>query len=70
MYSRPINNMGGDVFTVEEFKQYCQTGAFVDYDGYGYAAKNGMAAGGKAVIQPSKLNEIPDDATHIVWFNR
>lgn len=70
MYNRPIDDMGGDLFTVQEFKQYCATGAFVDYDGYGYPAKDGMARGGHAVIQPSTLHLIPEDATHIVWFNR
>ena len=56
------------VFTVDEFKECCLTGGFTNYDGFGYPAKNGKAA--KVHIRPSTLEKIPDDATHIVWFNR
>lgn len=59
----------GDVMTVEHFRASCKAGAFIDYDGFGNPAKDGKVAG-RLEIQPSRLHEIPEDATHIVWFNR
>ena len=58
-----------DVYTVGEFKEYCDDGAFIDYDGFGYPVKDGLADT-KIFIKPSKLDDIPEDATHIVWYNR
>lgn len=58
-----------DVYTVKEFREACACGGFIDYDGYGYPVKDGKADP-DVIIQPSRLGEIPDDATHIVWFNR
>ncbi len=68
MYSTPIEK-GDDVMTVEEFRQSCDSGMFIDYDGYGYPVRNNMADP-KCQVYPSNLSCIPSDATHIVWFNR
>ena len=79
-YTSPVtfsstNNYGcgpeheDDVYTVEEFKDLCRSGAFVDYDGFGYPVKDSHADP-RAWIQPSNLADIPKDATHIVWFSR
>lgn len=58
-----------DVYTIEEFKELVNSGGFIDYDGYGYPVRDKMADE-SIVIQPSRLEKIPQDATHIVWFNR
>ena len=58
-----------DVYTVEGFKEFCEDGAFIDYDGVGHPVKNDLADE-SIWIKPSRLDEIPEDATHIVWFNR
>jgi len=58
----------GHVMTVEEFKNDCAAGGFIDYDGFGQPVKDNKAA--KIYIKPSALEEIPQEATHIVWFNR
>jgi hypothetical protein len=58
-----------DVYTVEAFRQAAETWVFVDSDGFGYPVRNEFADP-KIIIKPSKINEIPADATHIVWFNR
>ena len=79
-YTEPVsfsstNNYGcgpddeDDVYTVEEFKHRCEQRAFVDYDGFGHPVKDGKADE-SIYIYPSKVSEIPSDATHIVWFNR
>jgi hypothetical protein len=80
MYTRPIkfsvvntygNHPSGesDVYTVEGFKSLCERHLFIDYDGFGYPVKDRLAD--KSItIYPSRCEEIPADATHIVWFNR
>ena len=60
---------GADVYTVDEFKFACRDGAFVDYDGDGHPVKDHMI-NTSILVKPSKWNEIPEDATHIVWYNR
>jgi hypothetical protein len=58
-----------DVYTVEEFRNLCESMMFVDDDGFGYPVKDSKAD--KTIwIYPSGLHNIPLDATHIVWYNR
>lgn len=79
-YNTPVNftstdNFGSgpededDVYTVEEFIECVLTCSFTDSDGFGYPVKNRMADE-SIVIVPSKVDQIPKDATHIVWFNQ
>lgn len=79
-YTRPIkftttNRYGcgpdseDDVYTVEEFREHCKRGLFIDYDGDGHPAKDGFADP-KILLKPSNLELIPADATHVIWFNR
>ena len=58
-----------DVYTVEEFRAFVESGAFIDYDGFGHPVRDGLSDEG-IVVQPSRVDEIPADATHVVWFNR
>lgn len=58
-----------DVYTVAEFKEKCDCGAFIDYDGSGCTVKDGFADL-DSNVKPSTRHEIPEDVTHIVWFNR
>lgn len=58
-----------DVYTVQDFRDAVKSGAFIDYDGYGYPVRNGLA-NDKMIIKPSQVTGIPEDATHVVWFNR
>ena len=71
-----------DVYTVEEFKEYCESGAFIDYDGYGYSVKDGYVMKDPnydpdsdiffdryIVVRPSQIKHLPEDATHVIWFN-
>ena len=59
----------GDAMTVEEFKDDVNTGCLIDYDGFGHPMKDGKMAG-HLDIYPSRVDIIPEDATHIIWFNR
>lgn len=58
-----------DVYTIEEFKARVKSRQFIDYDGDGSPVKDNLADKG-IWIHPSRLDLIPDDATHIVWYNR
>lgn len=64
-----------DVYTVEEFKTLCENGAFIDYDGFGCPVKDSKADP-SFFIYPSRVvaypnpRWIPEDATHVVWYNR
>lgn len=59
----------GDVFTVEEFREACAGHSFIDDDGHGNPAKDGKMDS-KIHIRPSRVSDIPGDATHIVWYNK
>lgn len=58
-----------DVYTVEEFREHVAECSFIDYDGHGNPVKDGLADE-SIMIRPSKVELIPKDATHIVWYNR
>ncbi len=68
MYTEKVAD-DDDVMTVEQFIKMCMCGALIDYDGFGHAVKNGYLDP-TFDVTPSYLGSIPDDATHIVWYNR
>lgn len=60
----------GDLMTLEDFKDNCNSGGFIDYDGYGhYATATQMS---NLIVRPSdvKKKKLREDFTHVVWFNR
>ncbi len=67
-YNEDIPNYG-DVFTVKEFRELCTSHMFVDYDGHGHPARQQKMAR-EFRVKPSKARQIPNDATHVVWFNK
>lgn len=58
-----------DVYTVAEFSEHVRNRSFIDYDGYGRPVKDNLADE-TVCIHPSTIERIPEDATHIVWYNR
>ena len=66
-----IDGHTGDLITVEEFKDACNCGAFIDYDGMGDLVRdNKIVKGDSTWIYPSTIDTIPSDITHILWYNR
>ena len=57
------------IMTIDDFKDKVENMVFCDYDGLGYPMKDGKMCN-SIIIRPSRLFEIPDDATHIAWYNR
>lgn len=54
----------GDVFTVENWRSMLKRGSCTPEDGTGYPVKNSKMNRFGDVFPP------PDDATHVVWFNK
>lgn len=69
-YTRSIVNSYGELMTVKEYLINIAMGAFTDYDGYGYAVKDCHIDESKSIFPSSGIDNIPNDATHIIWFNR
>lgn len=58
-----------DAYTIAEFYEQVATGGFIDYDGHGHPAKDKLMDP-YIFIKPSRLEDIPKDATHIIWYNK
>lgn len=58
----------GDLMSVDEFAQSVEDGSFIDYDGYGYWAVADKMS--DVVVRPSTVDDKPEWATHVIWFNR
>lgn len=75
MTMKPVDDSNGKLMTVEEFKNNCESGCLIDYDGMGDLVKDGEIVtptedGWPRWIVPSKRDEIPEDVTHVLWYNR
>ena len=83
-YTERLNEYDGQIMTINEFTDSVACGGYTDYDGYGYPVKNGMVDR-KRNIYPSLVgtgkemkswcpkhvdSDLPEDATHIIWFNK
>ncbi|MCB0510038.1 MAG: hypothetical protein KDC82_04685, partial [Bacteroidetes bacterium] len=66
-YTRSIVNSYGELMTVKEYLINIAMGAFTDYDGYGYAVKDCHIDESKSIFPSSGIDNIPNDATHIIW---
>lgn len=60
-----INDEFLDLMTVDDFRQAVEIGCgFTDWDGFGHPVKE-MKEDTSIYVYPSKLDSIPEDATHI-----
>lgn len=61
-----------ELMTKEDWIACCDCGGYVDYDGIGYLVKvvDDEARMSNTPIFPSIRNQIPEDCTHVAWFNR
>lgn len=66
-YTTPVPDYG-DLFTVKEFKEMMDDGTFYN-DGYGHPVKNEKMDLSIEICPPG-TTEWPEDATHIMWFNK
>jgi hypothetical protein len=71
-YVNPYTALPGDdpdIYSVKDFTDECVSRNFIDYDGFGNPMRDGRV-NPDIIIKPSRLEEIPQDATHIIWYNR
>lgn len=61
----------GDVYSMERFKEHCDCGAFINYDGFAHPILNGMMDG-DVEIKPSQIRKgkYVKKYESVVWFNR
>ena len=63
-------NKEGDLFTKKEWLEHVESRCFIDYDGYGYACKDGRVDR-EIQIYPSEVSKLDlSEVIHILWFNR
>lgn len=67
-YTEKVDKKTGDLFTRDAWLAMVKRGFLIDYDGYGHPVKNGKRA--KTPISPSEADQLPKDATHVLWYNR
>lgn len=67
-YSEPLDDIG-DLMTVKDWLSCVADGGFIDYDGFGHPVRDGLMDG-TIDIWPSQADMVPQDATHIMWYNR
>lgn len=63
-----------DVYDIEVFRDYCMTGAFIDYDGYGeHVDENYYVLNHYGLIYPSEITidyVFPKETKYVVWYNK
>jgi len=64
------HDIDGDLLEVEDYLEDVKHGGFIDYDGFGYAVRDGMASRELRIYPSDGDRFIPLDATHIDWYNR
>ena len=64
----------GDLFTIKEFKELCDDGCFIDWDGTGQYSDEEFIYGDpwNDTANPSdfRAGNIRTDFTHVMWFNK
>ena len=78
MIETTIDGYTGDLMTVSEFKEACEEGYLIDNDGMGDLVKDGKIVTPEPDtwdifpnwIYPSQCDTIPDNVTHILWYNK
>lgn len=60
----------GDIMTVKDYLEQVKTRVLIDYDGSGYPMKDGLIDRSITLVPSQGDDNIPDDATHVIWYNR
>ena len=68
-YTKPVSeDFFGELYTAEEYLSMMNDGCFYN-DGHGHPVKDGMLDD-EIYIDPPSLVVWPEDATHIMWYNK
>jgi hypothetical protein len=58
----------GSEYTVAQFRQHVAAEQWTDASGYGHPMKE-RVMDRNYFVKPSRVDEIPKDATHIMWYD-
>ena len=58
------------IITKAEFIECCQSGGFIDYDGFGHPMKENLINIDENIYPSDYRDFINHDCTHVVWYNR
>ena len=61
---------GDDIYTLDEFLEECRSGLFLDTDGSGNYAKEGVIYWVDANPSDFMAGRINKEYTHVAWFNK
>ncbi len=69
--SEPFNKENGDLFSINTFIDYCKSGGFINYDGFGHYS-DGTIVFYELEIYPSDITKGNNvrNFSHVVWYNR
>ena len=60
----------GNLYTMDDFKEDCLNGSFIDYDGFGYYSDGEMESDIHILPSDIKSGCVRDDFDYVVWYNR
>jgi len=60
----------GDVMTLNEFKNICRNGGFIDYDGHGHYIDGDKMTDINIYPSDVKTKSLRHELNKIIWFNR
>jgi len=68
----PFDKWDDDVYTLKQFVDMCESGGFIDYDGFGVYADKEKKMKTNIKVYPSDITsgKYRKDFTHVVWYNR
>ncbi len=67
-YTKVVDDFA-EVMTVADYIDSVKCGGFIDEDGFGYPIKDNKA-NTDIWLYPSELSKLPEDATHVAWYNK
>ncbi len=68
---RPLNSFDKSCkCTLEEFKEEAKTGMYTDDDGHGVYATDTQRSNIYIDFHDILYDEVPEWATHVLWFNK
>lgn len=65
-----INGHIGHLMTLEDWKEQCEYGMFIDDDGYGDLVTEDFEIVGRQVSPSQSQRDYSDVAKYILWYNR
>jgi hypothetical protein len=71
-YEPELEEIGeqAQIMTVKEFLSDVEAGGYIDDDGFGYPAVDGVVDKSTTITPSARGRDIPEGTTHVFWYNR